>query len=270
MEPLPATPTKILINQRPGLFARLVIAAGMVLCGISGCIPESFLAQSNAATNIPCRIAMRWDHDVHFPADTLAPRGKPLPTIAGRVTLFAEDLTTPVVAEGTIIVYMYDDMPDAPNKTEVLEAWILDTKTVHKLQRRDAAGLGYTLILPWQMYRPDLTHVKLQVRFDRVGAEYPLYSDLIPVTFESATDTPRVVVTQKQSTTIVPGKGMVTQSQTGGNSGPGNTPTANAHAPAVDESRGGLLPTTITKSPPPPLGSDIPFIVPGREALPRQ
>lgn len=270
MEPLPATPKRTPINLRPIFSARLALAAGMMLCGVPGCIPEAFLTQSNPSAQVPCRIAMRWDHDVHFPPDTLAPRGKPLPTIAGRVTLFAEDLTTPVVAEGTIIVYMYDDMPDAKNKTEVLEAWILDTKTVHKLQRRDAAGWGYTLILPWQMYRPDLTNVKIQVRFDRVGAEYPLYSDLIPITFESATDTPRVVVTQKQSATIVPGKGLVTQSQTGGNAGPHNGQATNATAPAVDQSGGGLLPTTITKSPPPPIGSDIPFIVPGREALPKR
>jgi hypothetical protein len=253
----------------------------MMLAGVSGCLPEAFLAQSHPPTQIPCKIATRWDHYVHFEPDT-ENNGKRLPTIGGRFTLFAEDLTTPVTSEGTVIVYMYDDMPDATDKEEVLEAWIIDTATVHRLLRRDAAGWGYTLILPWQKYRPDLTHVRLQVRFDRVGGKSPLYSDLIPVTFEEPNGPSKVVITQKQTTSIMPGKGVTTQTTVPGNATTGNLPALNTvpgsqpalnaangrqplpngNLPFVDQSNGGSLPTTITKSPAPIPGADVPFIVP--------
>jgi hypothetical protein len=248
----------------------------MMLAGLSGCLPEGFLvSQSPPPNKVPCKIATRWDHYVHFEPD-VKNGGKLEPTIGGRFTLFAEDLTTPVMSKGTVIVYMYDDMPNAANKTEPLEAWLIDTGTIQRLLRRDAAGWGYTLILPWQTYRPDLTHVKLQVRFDRVGGTDPLYSELIPVTFEEPNGPSRVVITQKQSTVLVPGKG-VTTTTTPGSSLPGGMPAMSAvpgtsqqaapnfSSPFVDQSTSGKWTTTVTKSPPPPPGSDVPFIVPGRQ-----
>jgi hypothetical protein len=257
------------MKRRPGLLARLVVGGSLglsLLATLPGCIPEAFVAQEQPGevyTGVPCKIATRWDHDVHFPPDTKS--GNPLPTIAGRVTLFASDLTTPVLAEGTIIVYMYDDMPEAVNKEEPIEAWIIDTKTVHKLQKKDAAGWGYTLILPWQRYRPDLTHVKLKVRFDRIGASDPLYSEIIPVTFESATEKPRVTVTNKQVGMFDGATGKVTLQ------GPnGQTVMSQASAQQLNmaatagpnASNGGSLPTSISLSPPSNMSSKIPFTLP--------
>ncbi|CAN5122166.1 hypothetical protein BH10PLA2_BH10PLA2_34710 [soil metagenome] len=269
MEPLQTKLVDTCLKRRPGLLARLVAGGSLGLASLAtlpGCIPEAFVAQEQpgeVCTGIPCKIATRWDHDVHFPPDTKS--GNPLPTIAGRVTLFASDLATPVLAEGTIIVYMYDDMPDAVNKEEPLEAWILDTKTVHKLQKKDAAGWGFTLILPWQRYRPDLTHVKLKVRFDRVKGTDPLYSELIPITFESATGKPRVTVTSQQIGMYNGATGKLTLQGANGQTvvSQPNPQQMNVSVPAgQDASNGGSLPTSISLSPPANTGSKIPFVLP--------
>ena len=244
-----------------GCGRRLGAAAGMTLVMltglISGCLPESFLIDSGPSAGAPCMIATRWEHEVRFTPDT-ENNGKPMPTVVGRVTLFANDLTTPVVAKGIISVYLYNDMPDAHKDDEPLEYWALDASTVQRLVKRDAAGWGYTLVLPWTSYRPELTQVRLKVRFDRAGTKDILYSTPIQITFEKPSDKPKMVFSSKQIHASAP---MSAQ-----NSQP------------VQDVGGGSLPTTVTLSPPPPksaaanfgasLGNDIPFVVPPPGTVP--
>ncbi len=254
-----------------------------MLAGLSGCLPEFFTTDpksQEALSTVPCQIHTRWDHQVHFPGNT-QDNGHPIPQIVGRFYLFGSDLTTAVPARGTVQVYLYNNMPDAPDKETPLEKWVIDTKTVKRLEKRDAAGWSYTLLLPWGTYSPDITHVRLMVRFDQVGAKIALYSDTIEVTFENPT-TPRVDIAHKQSGPKVPMNGMVLDQSRGMVLDPTSAamigsgqkvPVAVANAQpigmAISESlENGQSPTTsVTKSAPSTSGDNIPFIVPRAGAI---
>ena len=272
MEPLQPATVSVNTARRPGLLARLVVAGSLgfaTLAALPGCIPDMFLTEQAQATGIPCRIATRWNHDVQFPSDTVS--GKPLPTIGGRVSLFGTDLVTPVIAEGSMMVYMYDDMPDAKNREEPIEIWVFRDDDVHRLRKKDAVGWGFTIPLPWQTYRPDLTHVKMKVRFDRVGGKEPIWSEAIPVTFEKEPERPRFTITKRQISLT-----MNSDPQALASGLPGmQQPTGMAGMPQLNggangaprlgtevSSGGGSQPTSISLSPPPTPGSNVPFVLP--------
>ena len=242
---------------------RFGVAAGMtlvLLTGMSGCVPNSFLVDMGPSCAPPCVIATRWEHEVRLVPDT-EHNGKPMPHIVGRVTLFASDLTTPVVAKGIISVYLYNDMPGVSSKEEEpLEYWALKADIVQRLLKRDAAGWGYTLVLPWTTYQPELTKVRVKVRFDRADTKDILYSTPIPITFEKPSDKPKMTFTSKQ---IRANPAMC----------PAISLAGQAPQPPVQDVGGGSLPTTVTLSPPPPknsasLGNDIPFVVPPPGTVP--
>jgi hypothetical protein len=248
----------------------------IMLTGLAGCVPEFFTTDPNSPemlAKIPCQIHTRWDHQIHFPANT-QDNGNPVPMIVGRIYLFAGDLTTAVPAEGTILVYLYNDMPDAENKDKVIDCWVIDTKTVKRLERRDAAGVSYTLMLPWANYNPAFTQVRLKVRFDRLRAKDPLYSDTIPVTFEND-KSPKVEITHKSTGPRVPTNGMILDPTHGMVLDPTSAalvssgqrlPAAATNIQPIgstigDSLENGEKPTTsVTKSA--PSGDNIPFIVP--------
>jgi hypothetical protein len=254
-----------------------------MLAGLSGCLPELFTTDPNsqvALSTVPCQIHTRWDHQVHFTANT-EDKGKEIPQIVGRVYLFGSDLKTPIPARGTMQVYLYNDMPDAPDKETPLEKWVIATNIVKVLERRDAAGWGYTMLLPWTTYRPDITHVRLMVRFDQVGSKIALYSDTVDLTFENPT-TPKVDIAHKQSGPKVPMNGMVLDQSRGMVLDPTSAamigsgqkvPVAAANAQpigmAISESlENGQSPTTsVTTSAPSTSGDNIPFIVPRAGAV---
>jgi hypothetical protein len=267
MEPLQPAKVRTRIRRRPGFLARLVGSGclGLSLLGaVPGCVPEMFTTQPASEENsmLPCKLATRWEHDIRFTPDTKH-EGKMTPTIVGRVTMFASDLTTPVASEGMRVVYLYDDMPDAASKDEPLEVWFIDRFTVRRLKRKDAAGVGYSLVLPMQRYRPDMTRVRLKVAFHRLGGgDTVLYSDTISVTFEQETAQPRVTILSKQVGVLNGATGKLSVQSV---SGPGMAPpTGGQMMPAGggDASNGGSLPTTIGLSPPPTPGSNVPFVLP--------
>jgi hypothetical protein len=266
MEPLQSAKVRTRIGRRAGFLARLMGSGclGLSMLGaVPGCVPEMFTTQPAGEENsmLPCKLATRWEHDIRFTPDSVN-EGNMMPTIVGRVILFAGDLTTPVLSDGTMVVYLYDDMPETANKEEVYEAWVLDRYTVRRLKRKDAAGWGYTLVLPMQKYRPDLTRVRLKVAFHRLGGDSVLYSDTIPVTFERETENPRVKILSKQVGVLNGATGKLSVQSV---SGPGMAPqTGGPTMPAGggDASNGGSLPTTIGLSPPPTPGSNVPFVLP--------
>jgi hypothetical protein len=64
---------------------------------------------------------------------------------------------------GTLTVELADDTPPVyGRRPAVVERWQFDKGTLGKL-RTDA---GYALFLPWSGYSPDVTRVRLAVRFD--------------------------------------------------------------------------------------------------------
>ncbi len=283
MEPLQPASAIPSSSIRSVAKCRLVISFAMssiMFTGLAGCVPEFFTTDPNGSeveSKTPCQILTRWEHQVHFTADT-ANKGKMTPLIVGRIYLFASDLTTAVAAQGTMFVYLYNDMPDAMDKQTPLEVWGFNVKDVKRLERRDAAGVSYTLLLPWGTYRPDLTHVRLQIQFNRLAADAkaPMYSDTIAVTFENDKG-PKVEIAHKQTGPVVPKNGMVLDQSRGivldptsaamigsGQKVPAAAANAQPIGTAISESlENGQSPTTsVTKSAPSTSDDNIPFIVP--------
>jgi hypothetical protein len=68
-------------------------------------------------------------------------------------------------------VDLYDDTSLTRDGEPVrLERWVFPDAILRRLLRRDAAGWGYTLFLPWvTSYRPDITRIHLPVAFTPKG-----------------------------------------------------------------------------------------------------
>jgi|GEM_PF-2308271 len=166
----------------PWLIARLL---PLTLLG-SGCTTTSSfvsLGDLEKPTGAPCHVVAAWVPEVRANKDPLR-RGQLCPGLAGRVFLFGEEIKYPLVCEGTIAVDLYDRTPGRPKSETPLEVWRFDKTTLKRLERRDAVGWGYTLVLPWSTYRPDITQVELRLSFQPVNGT-PLYADSAPVTFKS-------------------------------------------------------------------------------------
>jgi hypothetical protein len=284
MEPLQPASASTSNQRQPASRNQLLVGIGLalsMLASVSGCLPDSFTTDSSKVYGIPCQVHSRWQHQIQFPSDQSGLRdGDPVPTIAGRVYLFPTELATPVLSEGTMIVYLYNDMPDAREKDVVLEQWVFSTKLMKELQRHDPIGWGYTVPLPWYTYKPEITRVRLKVRFDRVGAATPLYSDMVSLTFETQpherteiahTHTGPMVPKNGQVLTLAPQSGIPTAGAAG--TGQLVVPTNGQlllppGAPQFGQQAGGNTDysnqpgTTITKSPA-PVGDGVPYVVPG-------
>ncbi len=89
--------------------------------------------------------------------------GRPVPGLAARVYLFGPDLGQPLVADGTLIVYQYDDLQPPSDDQLPREVWTLDKASLEKLLKKDALGWGYNLWLPWSSYNPAIRKVGLVI-----------------------------------------------------------------------------------------------------------
>lgn len=145
-------------GQRGGLAAALLLAALAVGCATT----EEFFAKEKAAPDSGVgQVACFWENTVRFVADPTR-NGDKNAGIAGRMWLFDTALSKPIEGDGSVAVFLYDETSGQP---EMLEAWLFDPATLKRLQKKDPAGPGYTLFLPWAKYRPDITKIVLRVRY---------------------------------------------------------------------------------------------------------
>jgi len=113
-----------------------------------------------------CQVTATWNHQVVFAPDPTH-GGAPTPGLAGRLYLFGQEISYPLVEEGSLTVDLYDDTKPATNGQQPipLEEWRLDAATLKRLVRRDMIGYGYTLFLPWGTYKPEINQIHLKLHF---------------------------------------------------------------------------------------------------------
>jgi hypothetical protein len=127
-------------------------------------------------------VVATWNPQVVFTPDPVH-AGEPTPGLVGRVYLFGEEIDYPEVGDGSIVVDLYDETSGAAAKASVpLEEWRIDKVTLKRLKRRDAIGWGYTLFLPWATYKPEITTVRLRLRYVPTKGT-PLYAESAPLAF---------------------------------------------------------------------------------------
>ncbi len=157
------------LPQRP------MTAAGALLgLLLSGCLTLDAKVKE-APTGTPVQAAATWQTYVLFASDPVR-EGATTPGLAGRLYLFGPQADFPLAAPGSVEVRLYPDPPNPAAPEAPLELWRLDADTLKGKLQRDAIGWGYSLLLPWGTYRPDLTHVRLTVRFDPATGAMPLYA----------------------------------------------------------------------------------------------
>jgi hypothetical protein len=102
-----------------------------------------------------------WQPEVRYAADPTR-NGAAIPGLAGRIYLFGQEPCHPFPGDGGFVM----DLFDASGSQEVqLEEWRFDPDTMKRLLRRDIMGWGYTVFLPWNTYKPEITRVHLKVRY---------------------------------------------------------------------------------------------------------
>jgi hypothetical protein len=158
----------------------LVLLAPLAL--LAGCATtETAKAPSPPPVGKPVEVMATWKPTVQVFPDTLN-NGKPTPALSGRVYLFDGQMGSPIVADGMLVVSVYDDHPrvGANGDPVPLQIWKITPECMKLVQTRDVLGWGYTLNLPWDTYRPDITQVRFMVRFEPpkdAKDEFPLFQD---------------------------------------------------------------------------------------------
>jgi hypothetical protein len=88
--------------------------------------------------------------------------------LSGRVYLFDQPDGQPILAQGGLVVSVFDDRPrtDSDGNPVPLQIWMVTTETLKLGQSKDTIGWGYTLDLPWDTFRRDIGEVRFLVRFE--------------------------------------------------------------------------------------------------------
>jgi Bacterial type II and III secretion system protein/Polysaccharide biosynthesis/export protein len=103
-------------------------------------------------------------------ADDILHPNRQIPGLMGRVWVFSQTFEA-VKADGTIIVEMYDQNPEAKGKPQCLSVWKFDAAVLAQLESKDNIGLGYSLFLPCDPGAARVDRVKLSVKYEpRTGA----------------------------------------------------------------------------------------------------
>lgn len=111
-------------------------------------------------------IAVAWHNYVEYLPDPTK-QGAMGPGLVGQMFLF-DSRDYPAQADGTLTVDLYDETM-RPNGQPGLqpERWQFRKDILKTLRTVDERfGPNYVLFLPWRNYRPDVTSVRITVRFD--------------------------------------------------------------------------------------------------------
>lgn len=126
-------------------------------------------AKGTATTLIPA-----WQNHIDYLPDP-AREGAMGPGLAGQLFVF-DQYDQPAHLNGSITIDLYDETkrpPGAqPNKPE---RWKFNKDVVKALRSVDERfGPNYVLFLPWPAYRPDVTRVRIMVKYEPENGAFPI------------------------------------------------------------------------------------------------
>jgi len=111
-------------------------------------------------------IAVAWRNHIDYLPDPTH-QGAMGPGLVGQMFLF-DSRDYPAIADGTLTVDLYDETPRPAGQPGMKpERWQFRKDVLTTLRTVDERfGPNYVLFLPWPSCRPDITHVRITVRFD--------------------------------------------------------------------------------------------------------
>ena len=175
--------------------------------------------------------------------------------LVGQLFLFGPNDQFVTVA-GKITIELYDETQKtgAPTNPEPVKLgqWVFDKETMARLVTTDERfGKCYALFLPWPTYKPDITRIRLSVRYEPEASGITLYA---PVN--------TIILDNSVPGGVAPGGSMAAPLGTGGFSGPGLVPAGGAA-----DGLGSPIPVgggSATAAPLPPGLSPLVITAPGR------
>lgn len=128
-----------------------------------------------------------WRNKIDYlPDPSPGKNGQMGPGIAGQLFLFGPNMQF-AQPDGKLTVALYDETPRPPGQAPLPpEGWEFDKETLKKLRTFDERfGMSYALFLPWPTYRPDVTRIRIAVRYDPEHG-YPLYGSETRITLDNS------------------------------------------------------------------------------------
>lgn len=153
---------------------------GLLIAGAAGCTQFQSLCTSKwidthwvdtAGGETGYELFTMWNNQIHVTQDT--ENGfRPLPGLAGRFLIFRKGSDQAADAAGEVLVMIHDMSKPAPGVAPpLLTHCRFDPIALKQLKRKQKDGDGYTLFIPWENYRPDLTTVQIQLIFYPKGGQ---------------------------------------------------------------------------------------------------
>jgi hypothetical protein len=129
-------------------------------------------------------VATLWRNHIDYLPDQTH-NGQMSPGLAGQLFLLGPNDQF-AQADGKLTIALYDETPRPPGQPgNIPEGWEFDKKTLQSLRTTDERfGLCYGLFLPWPTYRPDVTRIRIAVRYDPENG-HPVYAAESKITLDN-------------------------------------------------------------------------------------
>jgi hypothetical protein len=170
-------------------FRRVTFAA--LLLAAAGCTTTADLIPAigdGPASGEVTQVSAVWHDQVLFSPDP-ANGGVMSPGLAGRLFFFGPNMGHPLAANGDVVVGLFDPTHLGPDGSPTaLGTWKFEKAMLQQFLRHDTIGWGYTLLLPWPSYRPDIKQVEMRVRYDAGKKSLPIYAQPATICFGNIMD----------------------------------------------------------------------------------
>ncbi len=171
--------------------------------------PAAAIAKvANKLTRSPAtEMTVLWRNRVDYLPDP-ARNGEMGPGLVGQLFLFGPNLQF-AEANGRLVVALYDESPRSPGQQpNKPECWEFTKETLQKLKTPDERfGMSYALFLPWPTYRPDVTRVRIAVRYDQENG-HSLYAPETWITLDTSVPGSGAAAALWSRSSLAPGDGI--------------------------------------------------------------
>ncbi len=149
-------------------------------------VQASAISKFTRPAKVPANeMTLLWRNRIDYLPDP-GRNGEMGPGLVGQLFLFGSGLQF-AEANGKLTVALYDESPRPPGQQpNQPEGWEFTKETLQKLKTPDERfGMSYALFLPWPTYRPDVTRVRIAVRYDPEQG-HPLFAPETRVTIDTS------------------------------------------------------------------------------------
>jgi len=147
------------------------LAGSLLLILMGGCAPLELskgisLSLWQPKPQTPETMADFWTEYLHRQGGQRTVRG-----FGGRVMFYGRTAGEPIVVDGTLTVYAFDDSKGEPNEQAADKKYVFTREQLAKHYSKSELGHSYSFWLPWDEVGGDEKKITLITRFDDVGGK---------------------------------------------------------------------------------------------------